>query len=119
MIGKLVAKWAKAHFASLVGAFASGIDWATLCAKAFSWLLQRAMQSGDYAQVRRVAGYVAEQTLAVLDATRDGEVSPEGCARVAALLEAWWRGEGREKTQALQDAVAGDGGADGGKEAGE
>jgi len=108
MLKSLVVKWVKANFASVVEKFVSGIDWATLCAKAFGWLLSRAMQTGSYDRVRQVAAYVAEQTLVVLQVTEDGRVDPAECQRAAELLEAWWQRKGRESTQALQDALIGE-----------
>lgn len=107
MLKSLIVKWVKNNFASLVEKFVGGIDWATLCAKAFGWLLERAMESGSYERVRRVAAYVAEQTLVVLQVTEDGRVDPGECRRAADLLEAWWQRKGREATQALQDSLAG------------
>lgn len=107
MIKALVVNYVKNNFSSLVGKLLKAVDWATLCAKAFQWLLDAAAKADCYVRVRETARKVAEQALVVLQVTEDGKVEPGEVKAASDLLAAWWEKKGKEITAPLEAAVGG------------
>lgn len=108
-MARLFFAWLGANWFKVTKFLFRGVDWAGLTARAFSYLLQRAVKSGSYAQVRLVAVRVVEQAQYVLTITEDGEITPDeasaGVDAVRRLLDAWSEGKGKHVTRAIEAEI--------------
>ncbi len=108
-MARLFFTWLGANWFKVTKFLFRGVDWAGLTARAFSYLLQRAVKSGSYAQVRLVAVRIVEQAQHVLAITEDGEITAAeaaaGVDAVRRLLDAWADGKCWNETRPIEAEI--------------
>ena len=108
-MGTLVIAYLRANWIKVGMYLISGVDWASVMARAFNFVLTRAANRKSYATVRLLAKRVIEQANYILKVTDDGVINSAEAGEMVTttrkLLTAWAEGEGKAVTAELEKII--------------